>query len=288
MKTGKKLAALLLAAVLILGLAGCGAFETKMARAWQKLDKLDSLRLDIEDDLELSVTEGELRVPITAKLTGTVDLYLNPLQAKADLVLAGPGKETRLSAYLQEEDGGVVNVYWNRNGGALWEKASLTASKPRLKPNGIKYIIDGAETFREVEQPGVTDGSRRFDGQIPGSFIQGYLALYEVENRLADDFGIELPKDLLASINSVPTSLWINADGELDLIVLEPTAFLNGLLPRLVADFKAASGLDQLPLRCTVENNRIIIQLSSFDSLEMLVIPEKVLSPWGDGAADWE
>ncbi|MDO4973450.1 MAG: hypothetical protein Q4E38_04505 [Eubacteriales bacterium] len=287
MKTGKKLAALLLAVVLVMSLSGCGAFETKMARAWQKLDKLDSLRLDVEDDLSVSVAVGEQRVPIPLKLSGTVDLYLNPVQAKADLVLTWPGKETKLTAYLQE-DGETMNVYWNLNGGVLWEKASLTASHPRLKPNGIKYIIECVETFREVEQPGVTDGSSRFDGQLPGSFIQGFLEIYEVENRLADDFGLEVPEGLFASLNSVPASLWINRDGELDLIVLEPAAFLNGFLPRLFADYRAASGLDQLPLTYTVENNRIILQLSHFDELEMLVIPEKVLSPWGDGAADWE
>lgn len=287
MMTGKRLAALLLAAALMLGLAGCGAFETRMARAWQKLDKLDSLRLDIEDDLVLSASVGEQRVPVSLKLSGTVDLYLNPVQAKAEFVLARPGRETKLTAYLQE-DGEATHVYWNLNDGALWEKASVTASRPRLKPNGIKYVIECAETFREVEQPGVTDGSTRFDGQLPGSFIQGFLELYEVENRLADDFGLELPAGLFTSLNSVPASLWLNRDGELDLIVLEPAAFLNGLLPRLFAEFGAASGLDQLPLGFMVENNRVILQLSRFDELEMLVIPEEALSAWGDGAADWE
>ncbi len=287
MKTGKKLTALLLAVLLLLNLAGCGTFGTKMARAWQKLDKMDNLRLDIEDDLILNVTAGGLSLPIPITLSGTVDLYLSPIQAKADLKLNWPGRETKLAAYLQE-DGEIFNLYWNINGGELWEKASLTASKPRLKPNGLKYIIEGAETFREVEQPGVADGSIRFDGQLPGSFIQGFLELYEVEERVERDFGLDVQDGLFTSLNSVPTSLWINKDGVLDLIVLEPTAFLNGLLPRLTSDFRAASGLDQLPLEHTIESNQIVVQLSHFDELEMLVIPEKALAAWGDGAADWK
>lgn len=287
MKTGKKLAALLLAAVLLLSLSGCGAFETKMARAWQKLDKADCMQIKIADDLIVDVTAGGMKLPFAVSLSGTVDLYLDPVQAKADLTVSWPGTELKLLAYAEEEND-TVNVYTNLNGGEIWEKASYTASKPRLSPNGLKYVIEGAETFREVEQPGVTDGSIRFDGQLPGSFIQGFLELYEVEERLERDFGLEIPDDLFTNLNSVPTSLWLNKQGELDLIVLEPTALLNGLMPKLLDELRRTSGLDQLPLEHTVESNQIILQLGQFDALPMLEIPEEALAAWGDGAMDWE
>lgn len=287
MKTAKKLTALLLAAVLVLCLTGCSAFGTKMARAWQKLDKVDSLQMKIVDDLIVDVTAGGATLPVAVSLSGTVDLYLNPVQARADLTLGWPGEELKLLVYVQEE-GEAVNVYTNLNGGAVWEKASYTVSKPRLSPNGLRYVIEGAETFREVEQPGVTDGSFRFDGQLPGSFIQGFLELYEVEERIESDFGLDVPDELFTNLNSIPTSLWISKQGELDLIVLEPTAFLNGLMPKLLSPFRQASGLNQLPLEHTVEANQIILQLGAFDELPMLEIPEEVLAPWGDGAMDWE
>ena len=287
MKTGKKLTALLLAAVLLLSLSGCGAFETKMARAWQKLDKADCMQIKIADDLIVDVTAGGMKLPFAVSLSGTVDLYLDPVQAKADLTVSWPGTELKLLAYAEEEND-TVNVYTNLNGGEIWEKASYTASKPRLSPNGLKYVIEGAETFREVEQPGVTDGSIRFDGQLPGSFIQGFLELYEVEERLERDFGLEIPDDLFTNLNSVPTSLWLNKQGELDLIVLEPTALLNGLMPKLLDELRRTSGLDQLPLEHTVESNQIILQLGQFDALPMLEIPEEALAAWGDGAMDWE
>ena len=134
----------------------------------------------------------------------------------------------------------------------------------------------------------MTDGSFRFDGQLPGSFIQGFLELYEVEERIESDFGLDVPDELFTNLNSIPTSLWISKEGELDLIVLEPTAFLNGLMPKLLSPFRQASGLNQLPLEHTVEANQIILQLGAFDELPMLEIPEEVLAPWGDGAMDWE
>jgi hypothetical protein len=133
-------------------LTGCGAFETKMARAWQKLDKADCMRLKVADDLIVDVTAGGMKLPVAISLSGTVDLYLNPVQARADLTLGWPGEELKLLVYVQEE-GEAVNVYTNLNGGAVWEKASYTVSKARLSPNGLRYVIEGAETFREVEQP---------------------------------------------------------------------------------------------------------------------------------------
>ena len=106
--------------------------------------------MKIMDDLIVDVTAGGATLPVAVSLSGTVDLYLNPLQARADLTLGWPGEELKLLAYVQEE-GEAVNVYTNLNGGAVWEKASYTASAPRLSPNGLRYVIEGAETFREVE-----------------------------------------------------------------------------------------------------------------------------------------
>ena len=109
-----------------------------------------------------------------------------------------------------------------------------------------------------------------------------------MEERIERDFGLDVPDGLFTNLNSIPASLWISKEGELDLIVLEPTAFLNGLMPKLFSQFRSASGLNQLPLEHTVEANQIILQLGAFDELPMLEIPEEVLAPWGDGAMDWE
>ena len=288
MKTVKKLAALLLIAAMLLGLAGCSASETKMGRALQKLGKADSLRMDIVDDLIVSVTAGGARLPVSVSLSATLELYFDPLQAKVDAVIGWPGSELYLLMYLQEEDDKTVNVYSNLNGGEAWTKTSFVIEDSRADTKGLRYIIEGVDAFREVEQPGVTDGSHRYDGNLPGSFIQGYLSLYGVEERIERDFGLDLPDELFTNLNSVPTSLWVNEYGELDLIILEPTALLNGLLPKLSERTRAASGLDQLPLTHTIERNQIIIQLSCFDDLPAFEIPENVLALWGESALDWK
>lgn len=283
---GIKLAALLLAVLMLLGLTGCGAFETKMARAVQKISKADSLRLEVLDELSVDVTAAGKTVSVPVTLSGTVELYLGPLKARAELTLETPGGLTELLYYI-EESGDVFNIYQNINGGAAWQKMGLTAGHD-IRADGLRYIVDGAETFERVEEPGADDGSFRYAGEIPGAFIQGFLELYEVREQLEEEYGLTLDETLFQDLSGIPTSLWLNKKGELDLILLEPGALVDGLLGKLLADPLAASGLDGLDITVRVTENRIIIQLGDFDRLESMEIPEDARRAAGDEMEPWE
>lgn len=283
---GIKLAALLLAVLMLLGLTGCGAFETKMARAVQKISKADSLRLEVLDELSVDVTAAGKTVSVPVTLSGTVELYLGPLKARAELTLETPGGLTELLYYI-EESGDVFNIYQNINGGAAWQKMGLTAGRD-IRADGLRYIVDGAETFERVEEPGADDGSFRYDGEIPGAFIQGFLELYEVREQLEEEYGLTLDETLFQDLSGIPTSLWLNKKGELDLILLEPGALVDGLLGKLLADPLAASGLDGLDITVRVTENRIVIQLCDYDRLESMEIPEDARRASGDEMEPWE
>ena len=64
-----KLLALLLCALMVLSLAACGSFEMKMARAAQKMEKLQSYRTDIKVDLGMSMSLLGQSLPLEPFLT---------------------------------------------------------------------------------------------------------------------------------------------------------------------------------------------------------------------------
>ena len=283
---GKKLAALLLAALMLLGLTGCGAFETKMARAVQKISKADSLRLEVLDELSVDVTAAGKTVTVPLTLSGTVQLYLGPLKARAELTLEGPAGQTELLYYI-EESGDAFNIYQNINGGTAWQKMGLTAGR-EIRANGLKYIVEGAETFERVEEAGADEGFFRYDGEVPGEFIQGFLELYEVREQLEEEYGLTLDETLFQDLSSIPTTLWLNNRGELDLILLEPGALVDGLLGKLLTDPLAASGLNGLDLSLRVTDNRIVIQMGDYNQLESMEIPQEARRAAGDEMEPWE
>ena len=286
MKYIKKAAALLLVLVMMLSLSGCSLFDTKMARAVQKLNKMDNLHIDLMDDLVIRVSSGDQSLPVTLSLTGGSDLYFSPFQGKAELTLEWPGFQRKFLLYLEKSEG-VLSLYNNVNDGEAWEKYNFATNGEDIKADGLKYIIEVADSFDQVEQPNVTDGSTRYDGELPGSAIQGFLELYHVKERLESAYGLDIPDNLFTNLHSVPVSLWLNADGELDLIILDPSAMLNGLLDKLLAQGRAESGLDTLPLSLTIDSNPIVFELSGFDKQEDLVIPEAAHNALGDSPEYW-
>lgn len=286
MNMRKRVGLLLLAALMLLGLTGCGALETKMARAVQKISKADSLRLDVLDELSVEVTTAGGTVTVPLRLSGTVDLYLGPLKVRADLALETPAGLTELLYYI-EASGDAINVYQNLNGGAAWRKTGLTTGR-EIRANGLKYIVEGAETFERVEEDGAEDGSFRYDGEVPGAFLEGFLELYEVREQLAEDYGLTLDAALFEDLSSIPATLWLNRKGELDLILLEPGALVDGLLGKLLSGPLAASGLDGLGVTARVTDNRIVIQLGDYDQLEPMEIPEEARRAAGDEMEPWE
>ena len=287
MKTIKKAAALLLVLAMALSLTGCSLFDTKLARALHKLNRTDNLHVDVLDDLVVQVRAGEQVLPFKASLTGGVDLYFSPFQGKLELLLEWPGFQRRFLLYLEKSEG-VLTLYSNVNGGEAWKKHCFASNGQDDKADGLKYLTEVADTFHPVPQPDSTDGSLRYDGEVPGSALRGFLELYQVKERLERDYGIRLPDDLLSNLHSVPVSLWLNAEGELDLLVLDPGPMLNDVLGRLLSRSRQASGLDQLPLNLTLDSNTIVLQLSGFDAQTDLLIPEEAHKALSDGPMYWK
>ncbi len=283
----KRAAALLLVLAMALSLTGCSLFDTRMARALQKISKSDNLHVDLLDDMVIQVKSGEQTLPFTIALTGGADLYFSPFQAKAELLLEWPGFQRRHLLYLEKSEG-VLTIYNNVNGGEAWEKYNFATNSRDFKADGLKYVTQVADTFHQVETPDVTDGSLRYDGEVPGSAIRGFLDLYHVKERLEADYGVYLPDDLLSNLHSVPVSLWLNAQGELDLILLDPGPMLNDVLGRLLNQTRQASGLSQLPMNLTLDGNTIAIQLSGYDALTDLLIPEEAHAALADGPEFWK
>ena len=319
MRKWNRAIALLLAALMLPGLAACGAFGTHMARAVQKMSRLDNLHFALSAELELSLTAAEPGkaaapepeaaekdaeaeekdaetaetptsriLPIRAEFSAEGELYTDPLRAAVQSELRLPGGVTKGENYLEKKDGAYY-LYSRRNDGTLWQKRGL-AEGDRGSVKGLKYIIQGAEGFTE---PGVEelDGrtAERYDGVIAGEYLAGLLELYRVWPFLAEDFGLRLHEGLFDDPADVPASIWLDREtGMIVRVDVDLTDFADAIADEQLRDSREALGLDAFGLELELSALRLRADLSDFDEAGEFRIPDEALSAWGESVMPWE
>lgn len=297
MKTWKRAATLLLTAALLIGLSGCGVFETKLARAIQKMSDLDDLHvsLALEAALELRVTgrppeaapDARRSLPITGSFTAEGELYTKPLRSKLDTVLTLPGSELRSECYLEKEERAYY-LYSRINEGTLWQKQGL-AEQDGGKVKGLRYIVSSMESFEQSAEDAEAQAELRFDGVLAGEDIEELLRLYGVWELLAEGIGLQLKEDLFEELPDVPASVWVDAGtgmivrGEADL-----TAIAAAIAEKQMEDGRAALGLDDFGAELALTGLRLELELSGFNESAAFEIPEEAKAAWGESVKPWE
>lgn len=319
MRKWNRAIALLLAALMLPSLAACDAFGTHMARAVQKMSRLDNLHFVLSAELELALsaaapgkaaapepeaaekdaeaaekdaetaeTPTSRVLPIRAEFSAEGELYTDPLRAAVQSELRLPGGVTKGENYLEKKDGAYY-LYSRRNDGTLWQKQGL-AEGDRGSVKGLKYIIQGAEGFTEsgVEE---LDGrtAERYDGVIAGEYLAGLLELYRVWSFLAEDFGLRLHEGLFDDPADVPASIWLDREtGMIVRVDVDLTDFADAIADEQLRDSREALGLDAFGLGLELSALRLRADLSAFDEAGEFRIPDEALSAWGESVMPWE
>ena len=318
MKTAKRMIAALLAASLIATLAGCGLFDTKMARAVQKMSKLESLHVDLSaavvldltvthpaqsedtdaENAEETETAGETERDEEPTATGItlqgtarcgIDWLTDPLLARAELELTLPGSTDHYLAYLDKEESAYY-LYSVLNGGTIWQKSGF-AENDGEKVKGLKYIIQGAESFEQTGTE-VLNGvqTTRYDGLLSGEYLEGLIRLYKIYQLLTDGFGMQLEADVFENMGDVPASLWLDdSAGMIVRLDVDLTEAAERIGDKQMRRLREATGIRELGLDLSL--NRVVVsaELSQFDKIESFTIPDEAKAAWGDSVKKpWE
>ena len=291
----KRMAALLLAAALLLSLSGCGVFDTKLARAVQKMSKLDSLRLELQAEAVLAVEGpaeqdgGQAALQLPASCSGVFDLKVKPLLVKGETALQYPGGGQKHLACIEQKDGAYY-LYSRANAGSLWQKRGL-AQWDKLQVSGLRYIVQGAETFSEVGREEIKGSpATRYDGLLAGEYLEGLLQLYGVEELLRDGLGFQLAEGLFSGMKDIPASLWLDeSSGMVVRLQLDLRDCAADLAARQLRQSRDASGFDALGLSLSLESLLVTVDLGQFDAIEDISIPDEARAAWGeDTKQPWE
>ena len=287
MRRAKRFLALFLAAALLL-LTGCGYFDTKMARAIQKLSKLDSLHLCVELELQAELSALGQSMPLEGSIQIEGDAALDPLLAELELDLNLPGLDELLHCYVEKGDE-VTNFYLRRNDGTLWQKTGALDRDASVGVDTLKYFIDGFSTFEAAEEETASiEGATRYDGLITADFLNGLLEIYTLRTYLTEDLGLDLPEAVFEAMKDVPTSLWMDEKGRIVRLELELGELLTAVSEPILQSFGEKAGLDALALSLHLTGGRGVVELSNFDGVDDLSLPAEVAAAWGAVKQPWE
>ena len=288
MKRFRKLACLLLALAMMLSLAACGSFEMKMARAAQKMEKLQSYRTDIKVDLGMSMSLLGQSMPLDMTMKGTGDVNTEPERTKMELDMELLGDTVHMLSY-SEKDGDSFISYLSQDNGETWVRRSVDRGGLRglADKKDLGMLLKLAESFEETGTETLRGSEATvYSGVIQGEDIDEAVQLSGVLESLYESMGMDAgASDLdLSGCGSIPTTIAIdNKSGMIVRYTMDLCEVLQNLMPLLMDQAMSAmaaetglEGLDlgALGLEIKIERAFTTAELYDFDAVGPIEIPD--------------
>lgn len=289
MKKIKKTLAILLVLAMALSLAACGSFETKMARAARKMEKLQSYRMDMNLDMGFTMSLLGQSMALDMGMQGQADVLTDPMKMKMDMTLSVLDEEVQMLNYT-EKDGEHFVTYVSPDGGDTWAKKSVDAGEMSefsvLDNFGLLFKLAG--TFEKGDTVTVRGSeATAYSGLVQGEDIKALIGSTGVLDSLQEQLEVDLEDaaQALDDLGSVPVSIAIdNKSGMITRYTMDLTEVMQKLMP-LVMDQAMASmaqeagleGLDLSKLGLTLDVDRVtaVVELYDFDAVASFEIPQE-------------
>ena len=289
MKKIKKTLAILLVLAMALSLAACGSFETKMARAARKMEKLQSYRMDMNLDMGFTMSLLGQSMDLDMGMQGQADVLTDPMKMKMDMTLSVLDEEVQMLNYT-EKDGEHFVTYVSPDGGDTWAKKSVDAGEMSefsvLDNFGLLFKLAG--TFEKGDAV-IVRGSEAtvYSGLVQGEDIKALIGSTGVLDSLQEQLEVDLEDaaQALDDLGSVPVTIAIdNKSGMITRYTMDLTEVMQKLMP-LVMDQAMASvsqeagleGMDLSKLGLTLDVDRVTaeVELYDFDAVASFEIPQE-------------
>lgn len=279
MKKTARIIALMLAAVMLLSLTGCGSFEIRMAKAAKKMAALQSVHMDMDMHMAFSMSFLGESLDLDMNMDGSIDMQTQPLRAKIEMGMALLDANLDMLMYL-EQNGGEYTAYISADKGASWERESMTAEEAAAQTGdlteNLKIFIDCAKSFQEAGQETVNGAeATRYDGELTGESLESALELSGAKEMLGEGLGAKLSADAFTGLESIPCSVWIdNKSGMVVRYDMDMGAVMQSLMKDMMDEVLASQGLEGLGVEMEFREVTVSVILSQFDAVGEIVIPD--------------
>ena len=279
--------ALLLALALTLCACGAGqersapaelSFAQRMERSDALMQDTKSLHMDMTMDMAMEVRVGENTQRSEMAMATTMDILNEPLQMAMDMSVVAGGSRQSLR-YYAERNGGGVDVYFTTGDGDHWQKQRVSRLEdvtPQNTEEQMAMFRACADSFTETGRE-EKDGVKLliYRGQISGAYVEQAVREAGTLDALLQSLGGELPEDLFRDLDPIEVAVEIEEESSrVRSYEMDMSAVMQTLMGRAMETLVAGMGAEGLATSVTVERVQIHVEMSRFDELVEIQIPE--------------
>jgi len=287
MKKIRRIAALLLALVLMLSLSACGSFETRMARAAQKMAKLESMRADVDIDMTISMSMLGESVDLDGKMTTKADVFTDPLKLRVRTGLEALDSSREGLSYL-EKDGDGYKLYVSADGGESWVSRTVDGKDlpaPAAAKEQLALLLKWGASFEESGKETIRgSGATVYSGFIPGEDVAAAIEASGALDTLAEALEMDLGEIDFSDLGDIPATIALDdKSGMLVRYTMDMSGAMEGLIDSLLDQLLQAIGgeaglgavsLKDLGLEISIGKVFVNAELYDFDSVEPFEMPK--------------
>lgn len=271
MKRWNRVAALLAAAILVLGLTACGGGgdgKDPLAAAQENMNAAKSMDISMVMELDMEMA-GETMETVT-KMDGTV--FTEPVKLKMTAATEAAGQSAEVTIYVEETGDGAYTLYMNDGTGWYSAPASEEDLTQYEVNQNMSAYIGIASSFKQ-EGVETVDGvsAYKYTGVITGENMKEFMSESGALDSLSSLNIEEGQLDGMLS-GDIPVKLWIS---ETDMYPvryeIDMTAVMDGLMQAVVEGM----GEQAQGLTLAIPNMRLTMTCSNFNSAAGFSIPDE-------------
>lgn len=275
----KKLLAATLAATLTL--AGCGggtvlsAEETKelLALSQKTMATVESMAAEMTMEMDMSMGEETAETTTVAKIL----TQQNPLRMQMDIsaTLEDGTEAQNMQMYAEEEDGKLKTYVLAAN---TWysQTMELGSLAQYNAEENVALYLSNLDDFSATATEKINDTeATKIEGTLKKDVLQQVLKESGMtESAAAMGVTEEQLAALTESVESLPLTLWIDADG----YVLKYEMDLTAIMQKIMDKAMEAAGSTDASSAVKVEKTSISMVCSQFNAVKEITIPEEAKS----------
>lgn len=287
MKKTRKIAALLLALVLMLSLSACGSFETKMARAAQKMSKLESMRMDMDMDMTIGMSLFGESLDLDGKMTTKADIFTDPLKMRVRTSVEALDSAEESLSYM-EKDGDDYTLYVSPDGGESWVSRTVDGEDlpaPAATKEQIALLLKWGASFEESGKETIRGSEATvYSGFIPGEDVAAAIEASGALDALAEVLEMDLGEADFSGLGDIPATIALDdRSGMVVRYTMDLTdvmgSVMDKLLDQLLQAISEEAGLGELDLKglgleISIGEVFVNAELYDFDSVEPFEMPK--------------
>ena len=292
MKQLKKILVIVLALAMVLSLSACGAFETKMVKAAQKMSKAESFRMDMDMDMDMSLSLMGESLGIDANVEAKMDILTEPVKMGGNMTIDMMDEEIEFLFYMEQTDDGYT-MYLSPDNGESWVRRDMESIEaPKVsKTEQLGMLAKLAETFEEQGTEEIRGSAATvYKGMISGADISAAIAESGALEQLAelqDSAEIDLSGLDFSDLSDIPATIAIdNKSGMISRYTMEMTDIMQDFMGSImdvvlaqVAKESGMEGVDLAALGLTVKVDKVeaTVDLFDYDAVKTVEIPQAAL-----------